>query len=714
MQSRHGRSAPRSRLGCVTCKQRRVRCDEAHPVCGHCRRLQLECRYQAPKAGQQRRRRAQTNTHEAGEDEDDPLGVPLPPTSGLLNIEQPLPADIDHLLLRRGGRQRSQQNGQQHNAARNQLALPDTAAPDLWAYSYTRSGHITPTGNGNINVNNSQPFTPARRYDFFDVFADLDTSWAGEYSCVVLYMQTPTALDTLAVAAESLPEPPLSTLAIASGTDISPALTIHPAPNTGGSNNDTSTDGDVEHLMKQFHQIVQPPAAILIGGFERWRRLQNYLCKLGDKSRAVRSALSCFIELLVIDDGDSDQQNREKRMQRILERHSTACQEIEAKLGNRTESDAAPLRPKTREHFLTAIFLLSWFKVVRDQDDNARLFPRHLAERVITSAYSTSSWSRYSQQLLSWLNTLDSKAAHMGRDTLLSPKSPEAVAHLSIHITSSLDESGVTKDNKKTTNDDDDSELSPVDDMSPSSTSTGVSHDKQLDRQEAKEAQAESQPRWPSLGPVEVKQILLRTVLQPALEWYLTSQSYCRRISAHDKHHRQRFTSEDEYEVILAGKQLEAELFELWDDRPTVMSLTANQLRAVVAADLAKRLETIFSVYLASFWILFVHFHRISRWHLPHSALARRALAEVWQHMQRAYGEEIPGPGSTMRKVIHPSLLWPVFLFGSECTDPAQAQWSVEQLEALGEAKPVLGGPTSNATSGDSDAIDDNNNTLPH
>lgn len=42
---RRGRGAARSRLGCVTCKGRHVRCDEAYPVCSHCSRLQLECRY---------------------------------------------------------------------------------------------------------------------------------------------------------------------------------------------------------------------------------------------------------------------------------------------------------------------------------------------------------------------------------------------------------------------------------------------------------------------------------------------------------------------------------------------------------------------------------------------------------------------------------------------------------------------------------------------
>ncbi|CAK7212832.1 hypothetical protein SBRCBS47491_001598 [Sporothrix bragantina] len=782
MQTRHGRSGPRSRLGCVTCKQRRVRCDEAHPVCGHCRRLQFECRYQAPKVGQQRRRQrpqAQSQLQDSQELDlgDSSISVSLSqsgPTLGVvaaaaaaneLNIaeaEQTLADNdnhVDYLQWRRGGRPRNQQYSQQpsqqhsqHNQQRGQVALPDTAAPDLWAYSYTRSGYATPNGVGGHNNgnNNSLPWTPARRYDFFDVFAELDTSWAGEFACVVpevpeipeIQTQTPTGLDTLAIAVASAAEPeaPSSTLAVASATDTSPAVPPPPVIASGnkndrGHNND---DVNVAHLMRRFHQIVQPPAAILIGGFERWSRLQHYLCKLGDKSRAVRSALLCLIELLFIDDGEGfegerEGEQRERRMQRILERHATACQEIEAKLGSSdtTDKPSQVLRPKTREHLLAAIFLLSWFEVIRDQDSHTRLFPRHLAERVITSATtSAASWSRYSQQLLSWLNTLDSKAAHMGRETLLSPKTLEAVAHFPIHITSSSSleqEHGDAADSKTMTGkgtrvlgDGEDSELSSVDDddlsllsSSPASAVSAVSaavHARGKVRFHS-DTQEEPQQGPSPLVPVEVKQILLRTVLQPALEWYLTSQSYCRRISAHDKHHRRRFTSDDEYEVILAGKQLEAELFALWDDRPDVLSLTAQQLRTVVAVDLAQRLEAIFNVYLASFWILFVHLHRISWWHLPHSALARRALAQVWRHMQRAYGEEISVPGTSsnpnvqVRKVIHPSLLWPVFLFGSECSDPAQAQWAIEQLEALGESKPVL---NEDAVGGG-----ENKNTLP-
>ncbi|KAK0113027.1 hypothetical protein ONS95_014737 [Cadophora gregata] len=34
---------PRTRTGCLTCRKRKVKCDEAKPICGRCQRLQREC-----------------------------------------------------------------------------------------------------------------------------------------------------------------------------------------------------------------------------------------------------------------------------------------------------------------------------------------------------------------------------------------------------------------------------------------------------------------------------------------------------------------------------------------------------------------------------------------------------------------------------------------------------------------------------------------------
>ncbi|EAW13148.1 Zn(II)2Cys6 transcription factor [Aspergillus clavatus NRRL 1] len=43
-----GRSGPRRRSGCLTCRARKVRCDEAKPICANCTRLRLQCEYKTP------------------------------------------------------------------------------------------------------------------------------------------------------------------------------------------------------------------------------------------------------------------------------------------------------------------------------------------------------------------------------------------------------------------------------------------------------------------------------------------------------------------------------------------------------------------------------------------------------------------------------------------------------------------------------------------
>ncbi|CAG8909096.1 unnamed protein product [Penicillium egyptiacum] len=43
-----GRSGPRRRTGCLTCRARKVRCDEGKPSCSNCDRLRLQCLYRPP------------------------------------------------------------------------------------------------------------------------------------------------------------------------------------------------------------------------------------------------------------------------------------------------------------------------------------------------------------------------------------------------------------------------------------------------------------------------------------------------------------------------------------------------------------------------------------------------------------------------------------------------------------------------------------------
>jgi hypothetical protein len=195
------------------------------------------------------------------------------------------------------------------------------------------------------------------------------------------------------------------------------------------------------------------------------------------------------------------------------------------------------------------------------------------------------------------------------------------------------------------------------------------------------------------LGRGQIKQVFLNALLQPGVEWYMSAQRFCRRIGSYDRHHRPRGTPDDEYTVTVACKLLEQKLWEIWDQRPTVLSLTKDQICAMLPPDVALRLHEVYAVHLACYWILFVYLHRVLWWNLPHAQTTRHAMCQVWEHFQKSYGEIVVNGA----KIVHPGLLWPVFLFGTETPDKAKRAWCVKQLEALGESKADVQAPSADS-----------------
>ncbi|KAF1980057.1 hypothetical protein BU23DRAFT_1417 [Bimuria novae-zelandiae CBS 107.79] len=61
----------RTRSGCFTCRQRRVKCDESHPICDRCRKGNRECIYPDPNSTQKPSRRSgKSSTAEGSSPED--------------------------------------------------------------------------------------------------------------------------------------------------------------------------------------------------------------------------------------------------------------------------------------------------------------------------------------------------------------------------------------------------------------------------------------------------------------------------------------------------------------------------------------------------------------------------------------------------------------------------------------------------------------------
>jgi hypothetical protein len=357
-------------------------------------------------------------------------------------------------------------------------------------------------------------------------------------------------------------------------------------------------------------------------------------------------------------------QTDEHSTTRILKHHQLACsgiQTIMTTLALSTELGQL-------DELLAAIVLLAWFEVIQDHDGKGVGFPQHAANAIVTT--KDYSWNIYSRHLLSWLKTLDTKATHMGGGThLLSPEALQVVSTYPTQIITS----------KKEAADDHDGELELAALSSSVTNSAGMAS-----------ALRSGHTEVPAAPIGHAKLVLLHAIFQPTLEWYSATQLCCRKIGSQDKHHRARFTPEDEYEVIIKCKELEGELWRLWEQRPEVMSLPLDQLMILLPSDMANRMHEVFSLFLASFWILFVYLHRVCWWSLAHSATVRTALGEVWKHLQSAYGEWTMGNESEKKKVVHPALLWPVFLFGAECVEEERQNWAVDQLQALAQARPVL------------------------
>ncbi|EOD43211.1 putative c6 finger domain protein [Neofusicoccum parvum UCRNP2] len=72
----------RTRSGCYTCRNRRVKCDETHPICERCRKGNRECIYPEPaaanKSGRSKTKGSSPQSNSSADDDDQDAKAPLP------------------------------------------------------------------------------------------------------------------------------------------------------------------------------------------------------------------------------------------------------------------------------------------------------------------------------------------------------------------------------------------------------------------------------------------------------------------------------------------------------------------------------------------------------------------------------------------------------------------------------------------------------------
>ncbi|KAL6810111.1 hypothetical protein V8C40DRAFT_284585 [Trichoderma camerunense] len=722
-----GRSGPRSKNGCATCRLRRVRCDEKRPNCSHCDRLKLECTYQPPRPRRSQRRlpspdeSSVSSRQDADADDESrrfsvvdennegasiPLSsfsaaTPSRPNNDLRNMQTILPTDINDQF------DVSSENSNPGGLISDQMAsyiTPTTAsALDIGSTSMPSGDH-----SGEVSQSPWSPswfdrlplpdsafsftslgFTSALSPNFFN--SDQSSAWRGG---ALSELDSNTILTTSNVDGS----PGVQTI-IQGNTDdqltnldgqedsgqvrrpgYKPAFAFSPP---------LLSDAQEELLLKTFECAIQPPASLASIHPLGWPKIKRYVLHMANGKHtsieygAVMHALAALSAMLFEPSrpaalaalGSRVSTCRDDFGLLSLRLHDVACVALKLSLSH------AGWEERSSRALLVAIFLLAWFETAYDGNDQVRpSFPEDIAEQVIVNGRC---WDAGSASLFQWLDSFDAKMSHMGGRHLLSEPALEIIRKPRPGVT---DSAGMEVADSDT--------LSDIDGISPATTAALVMNRKgenvNMKPRNGNSRLTTLLAEPPTIPKNVVCMGVFNILLQPAFEFHMASQAYSRRVGCHDRHHRPRGTPEDELEVMKACMGFEEELEELWRRRPSILDLDASQLRLFVSENIARRLEQLFSVYIATFWAHFIYIHRVAYWTLQHTPIALKALTQTGNMMRRSVGQpihqhafdaSIPRTTST---AIHPGLMWVCFLFGCEVSDPVQQEWAVLQLRALG------------------------------
>ncbi|KAM0265120.1 hypothetical protein ACHAQJ_000272 [Trichoderma viride] len=727
-----GRSGPRSKNGCSTCRLRRVRCDETRPTCGHCDRLKLECTYQPPRPRRSRRRlpspddssASSRQDAEADADADNNMdasrslssmvadeisqesrasstsfsGVASSrPRDGIQDIQTTLPTIIN------GQFDASSENPNPGSLIADPMTsymTPTTAAAlDLGSTSIPSgglSGELSqspwsPSWFDRLPLPDSAfsftslGFTSALSPNFFN--SDQSSGWRGDALSEMGRSPNLTASNVdnspnLNSTAQSNNDGQLISIGgqESSGqvnrTGYKPAFAFSPP---------LLSDAQEELLLRTFECAIQPPASLAGIHPLGWPKIKRYVLHMANGKHssieygAVMHALAALSAMLFEPSrpaalaalGSRVSTCRDDFGLLSLRLHDVACVALKLSLSH------AGWEERSSRALLVAIFLLAWFETAYDGSDQVHpSFPEDMAEQVIVNGRG---WDAGSASLFQWLDSFDAKMSHMGGRHLLSEPALEIIRKPRPGVADSASLEIADND--------------PLNDTDDMSTTTMAVDDKGRNvntkpRNGSRLATLLAEP--PTIPRNVVCMGVFNILLQPAFEFHMASQAYSRRVGCHDRHHRRRGTPEDEIEVMQACMGFEEELEELWRRRPSILDLDAPQLRLFVSENIARRLEQLFSVYIATFWAHFIYIHRVAYWTLQHTPIALKALTQTGNMMRRSVGQPIhqhafdASISRTASTAIHPGLMWVCFLFGCEVPDPVQQEWAVLQLRALG------------------------------
>ncbi|EHA47068.1 hypothetical protein MGG_17623 [Pyricularia oryzae 70-15] len=350
------RRAVRSKNGCLTCRRRKVRCDENRPHCGHCQRLNLACQWRMSSA----------TTDGATTSSDARPSPAAPRTHARRPREERVsnPQNASTPCLRRAMRGLGSQQAQGHAPATLQASGVDQFF-DYATFLWTDGGLL-----GHTEL-------------------ELDSDWMTPDN------QGHVDLDFSLVSSATRPSE--SRAVRHTGQSLSPPA----APG-----DETALQGADGDLLRYFVNSVVPPL-LEVETQKKWNTMRHVLLSMATTSSMVRSAILAFASLLRC--------RRETPWMQTTQVHYQAASDELARAGDTSDQDLVKYSKK-RKDLLATLFFLCYIDILEERMDTTHANLKRAYE--VFSLGHGSDFDPVEMQILSWIRLLDARAVSAGGDGL--------------------------------------------------------------------------------------------------------------------------------------------------------------------------------------------------------------------------------------------------------------------------------------------------------
>ncbi|KAI6503257.1 hypothetical protein MCOR11_000859 [Pyricularia oryzae] len=350
------RRAVRSKNGCLTCRRRKVRCDENRPHCGHCQRLNLACQWRMSSA----------TTDGATTSSDARPSPAAPRTHARRPREERVsnPQNASTPCVRRTMRGLGCQQAQGHAPATIQASGVDQFF-DYATFLWTDGGLL---GHTELELD-SDWMTPDNQGN-----VDLDFSLVS-----------------------SATRPSESRAVRPTGQSLSP-------PAAAGD--ETALQGAEGDLLRYFVNSVVPPL-LEVETQKKWNTMRHVLLSMATTSSMVRSAILAFASLLRC--------RRETPWMQTTQVHYQAASDELARAGENSDQDLVKYSKK-RKDLLATLFFLCYIDILEERMDTTHANLKRAYE--VFSLGHGSDFDPVEMQILSWIRLLDARAVSAGGDGL--------------------------------------------------------------------------------------------------------------------------------------------------------------------------------------------------------------------------------------------------------------------------------------------------------